>query len=702
MPNPKSRSLHKAGTLVLKAISASIRIQILNLMLERGPLSYTEIMNFLKLDATRDAGRFAYHLKSLLRADLIEPDVDSKKYHLTDLGRRIIEITDEIEDRTFKRRKMLVRTSRLTIEEFDRNKITQSLITEANVPTDLAQKIARETEKRLQQFKTKYLTAPLIREIVNTILLEKHHENYRHKLTRLGLPVHEVTRLINAPRQNVEAVHKAAGNAVMEEYTLLNILPRTISDAHLSGSIHLHNLGTWILKINEVTQSLPYFFKMYEPKTLSAALDITTNVIRNTLTETTGYQNLADFNIYLARFAKNVNPDEIQKLFHLFFTNLNQTTSTPVTLSLELSSTKSGEYFEESNQLARMLLETLTAENDKKPLRNPKIIIKARQETLNSEEESLFYEAHKLASTSILTYFANLCPENQKNASYTASGLRLADEWHQDWELDTRRTGNLDRISINLPRLSFEAKADEAKFLELLDEQLKISNQALGIKYEMIRKRTEQRLLPYLMRSTNGDRYFRLENTTRTIALVGIYEAAEKILDKKITEDIGKAYVLIERILKHINNYTKKHTKKPNTRLITAAIPNKQVSRRLARLDVEKYGWSIVRTQGTKERPYYVGANKIYPKTKDQINLEELMHQLTPGGHFALISPEAQQLSADQLLATTKQLMSTDIGFFAYNIALTNCNHCRKTSNGSFLKCPICGATSIKTLSYFQ
>ena len=53
-------------------------------------------MKILRLSPTRDAGRFAYHLKYLLKADLVEPDTEAKKYRLTDLGRTIIDVTEDI------------------------------------------------------------------------------------------------------------------------------------------------------------------------------------------------------------------------------------------------------------------------------------------------------------------------------------------------------------------------------------------------------------------------------------------------------------------------------------------------------------------------------------------------------------------------------------------------------------------------------
>ncbi|TRO43876.1 ArsR family transcriptional regulator, partial [Candidatus Bathyarchaeota archaeon] len=171
---------HRArGIKVLKAVSSPIRLQILNFLFDKSALSYTELMTALKMNPSRDAGRFAYHLKFLLKTNLVEADVESKKYLLTDLGKMIIDVADRVEKKAFKPKVMLVRTSHSTLEEFDANKIANSLIKEAKMPPDQAQKAAKEAEKLLLKSKTKYLTAPLVREVVNAILIEKGQEEYR-------------------------------------------------------------------------------------------------------------------------------------------------------------------------------------------------------------------------------------------------------------------------------------------------------------------------------------------------------------------------------------------------------------------------------------------------------------------------------------------------------------------------------------------
>ncbi|MGD2067033.1 MAG: anaerobic ribonucleoside-triphosphate reductase, partial [Candidatus Bathyarchaeota archaeon] len=418
------RRRRKTGVKVLKAASSSLRMQLLITLVEKGPQSYTDLMKVLKLNPSRDAGRFAYHLKYLLSADLIEPDVDNKEYRLTDLGKTMINFTEDIQQQFLQRKKIFVRTSRLAMEEFDRNKIVEALVKEASVPVFQAQKIARETEKRLLEFKTKYLTAPLIREMVNAILVEKGLEEYRHKLTRLGLPVYDVNQLIastGARALGAEAIHKAAADAVMEEYTLLNVLPRDIADAHLSGGLHLKHLGTWVLKPGQFMHDLRFFLQSglsrrsmnlqepsySPPRNLEAALITASNVLKIAAVETSGEQTLDFFNVFLAPFSQKLSEERVREALRLFVSNLNHPLSSGSSVGASLGiefvipdflkekeaigpEGKSvgcyGDFIDESRRLASLLLEVMFADDKGKPVFNPRLIIKIRPEVLKDPD----------------------------------------------------------------------------------------------------------------------------------------------------------------------------------------------------------------------------------------------------------------------------------------------------------------------------
>lgn len=730
---PRRRRL---GTRVLKAVSSSIRLQVLTLLLEKGPLSYTEIMNILRLNPSRDAGRFAYHLKFLLKADLIEPDVETKKYRLTDLGRMLVDVAENIEERFFKRRKMMVRTSRLAMEEFDRNKIAESLVKEAKVPHDLAQKIARETERRLLKVRTKYLTAPLIREFVNAILIEKGLEEYRHKLTRLGLPVYDVTQLVKtmgAQGKSVSAVHDAAANSIIEEYTLLNVLPRDIADAHLSGSLHLSNLGYWVLKPNEFMHDLRFFLQhglsfggpnfakvsYPPPKSFKAALLTVSNLLRIAGAEVAGEQGLDYFNVFLAPFIRGVEADKIREDLRLFIFDLNHSLTSvgmPLSVSLGLEfvipsfiqekkaigqDAKTvgfyADFADESRILLSLLLEVMQEESRSKLLFNPSLILKIRPEVFESKEcSTLLFKAHCLVAENGLPYFANLLWKEQKCASYTATGLRLSDNWKKDWELDTLRAGSIDNVIVNLPRLIYEAKGNQAELFKLLDEQLEMALRALEIKYRTLKQRCREGLLPFLTRKAGGDQYFRLENSSRQISLVGLDEAARCFTGKSIHED-DKALKFAEEIMQYFSDFIRKYARKPKTRPVLAMVPNNHAARRLAELDVDRYGWANVRVRGTKEQPFYTDMVAVPLEVdvswQERLEIEERFHRLATGSHLAVLQPTDTEHDPEELLAVTKQLATTyKIGLYTFNRNLAYCAHCQKTFFGQPLKCPSCGS----------
>ena len=143
---------------------------------------------------------------------------------------------------------MYVRTSHESIEEFNSHKIIQSFVREGSLPLELAQKITEEVENRIYKYQTTYLTGSLIREMVNSVLLEHGHEEYRNKLARLGLPVFDVQEMIS----NVDNVDNGAegllfktGQKVFAEHLLTNILPKDVADSHLSGDLHITNPGIW-------------------------------------------------------------------------------------------------------------------------------------------------------------------------------------------------------------------------------------------------------------------------------------------------------------------------------------------------------------------------------------------------------------------------------------------------------------------------
>ncbi|MGA2387140.1 MAG: anaerobic ribonucleoside-triphosphate reductase [Candidatus Bathyarchaeia archaeon] len=722
--------LRARGVKVLKAVSSPLRLQILNLLFDRSALSYTELMNALKMNPSRDAGRFAYHLKFMLKAELVEADVEAKKYYLTDLGKMVLDVADRVEAKAVKPRGMVVRTSHLTLEEFDANKIANSLIKEAKVPAELAQKAAKEAEKRLVKSKTKYLTAALIREVVNGILIEKGYEEYRHKLTRVGMPVHEVTALIEAKDQPVDsaAIVTTAGQTLLGEYTLLNIFPRDIADAHLSGAIHIDGLGTWIIKPNEVNHDLRFFLQngiklenpmqasMEPPCDFESALAVALNVLLHAGKEVNRTQTYGYFNVFLAPYARGVEAARLKENLRLFILSVNQQTEATLTLQLSLPKSAAekeavgpggkvcGRYLDfavECQQLAQLVIEVFIEECAKKPLLNPKLIVRVSKDTFTDEAaKSLLYKAHQLAAEKGTPYFAAATGKETENAFFSSTGMRLAADLTGEWETDTLRTGCLGCVSLNLPRIVLECEKDKNKFFDLIQERFELAARALGIKSSVL-KQFGKNSLPFLLRNGTGDVYFRLENSSRIINLAGFREAVEAFTEKDVNSEEARGFS--EETVKAVLSFKQKIGRKYGKRLYPVVLGDLEAAERLAQLDIDKYGVAKVKFSGTREKPYYSGTRRFQVKTAgeilslptEQLETAKKMKGLTAGGSLDVFELEGTDLKAEALMDLTRRVVENQSSeFFTYNRSVSYCDNCKKSWFGTLHKCPCCGSMS--------
>ena len=172
-----------------------------------------------------------------------------------------------------------VRTTDGHMVSWDRSIVVNQLLKEtalsewyhniSSISKEEAVDIAKETERRIRSMNIKFLSGPLIRELVNMILLERGHLEWRNVSTRVGSPVFDACEIDKGSgfeanenanlQENAETSHKKKADKISKEQYLL-LLPPKIADLHLNGDLHIHDLEYFGTRAFCQDWDLRYFF----------------------------------------------------------------------------------------------------------------------------------------------------------------------------------------------------------------------------------------------------------------------------------------------------------------------------------------------------------------------------------------------------------------------------------------------------------
>ena len=576
---------------IYSVIASPQRLEILRILNIKGPLTYSALKTLAGFKSKKESGKFAYHLRKLVKQLLIQLNRQERKYTVTNLGRLVLNLTRQIEEQSLvESGKLYVRTSHQTMEEFNANKILQSLVKEAGMPVELAQRITSETESRLYKFQTQYLTAPLIREIVNALLVEHSLEEYRHKLTRLGMPIYDVTQLLSRAGDdggNVESLVQQTGKSVFSEYLLLEQLPRDVADAHLSGDIHITNAGYWGLTPDSVfvdllsIRSAGFNSKgkllgismLPSPESAERALNIVLSMSAMLCKEVTEEITFRNFLQYFAPFCRTRPKREVESMFLRFFETLSapMASSGWPTVGLELDPYRSDDVGREV--MDRTLDAALYA------YRN------FVEETPRPGIKLLLAKPNRIDETKTLKDASAIVFNGGRIAFFTSDQRRSFLGLNAGMlppEMQTDNLSVLHNLSLNLPRLAYDSNQDETYFRAKLALLIGVAADALTTRRKVIERSLKRGLLPALASGSDAV-------TSDTMPLIMNLVGMDETLGSIIRDPTSKAkYELAGKIVETAMQVALEKSNK-NDRLAVAMVDLDGASR-LAGLDAEKYG----------------------------------------------------------------------------------------------------------------
>ncbi|HNX61922.1 MAG TPA: ribonucleoside triphosphate reductase [Candidatus Limiplasma sp.] len=596
-----------------------------------------------------------------------------------------------------------------------------------------------------------------IQDIVEKVLIERGHAKtakayilYREKRRSaresnalIGATINMFSEYLNDQdwrinenantQKSINGLNNYVREVFTKNYWLHEIYPEEIRSAHMSGEMHIHDLGFfgpycagWDLRqiLTRGFGGVPGKVESKPPRHLRTFLGQIVNSTFTTQGETAGAQAWSSFDTYCAPFVRYDHLDykTIKQALQEFIFNLNVPTRVgfqcpfsnltfdivpPRTLKDQnvivggkLMPETYGDFQPEMDLLNTAFCDVMM-EGDAKgrvftfPI--PTINI-TKEFKWDSPVTDKFME---VTCKYGIPYFSNyvnsdLSPED---ALSMCCRLRLNTS-----ELRKRGgglfgsnplTGSIGVVTLNLPRIGYLAK-NEQQFFSLLDERMKTASKSLEIKRKVIEEQTAKGLYPYSaaylkdVKDRTGSYWF---NHFSTIGLIGMNEACLNLFgpDHDITSPDGQAFAI--RTLNHMREFIQQLQDETGHCYNLEATPAEGTSYRLAKKDKDRYADII--TAG-EDVPYYTNSTQLPVNYTDDIfetlDLQDELQSLYTGGtvlHLYLGEEIKDIRIAKNLIQ--KVFQNYKLPYISITPTFSICNTHGYIS-GEHYTCPECGA----------
>src|ERR671923_294932 len=664
-------SASKRVRMIFSVMASPNRIDILRILNAKGPLTYSELKALAGFKSKKESGKFAYHLRKLLRQLLVALNKTERRYTITNLGKLVLGLARQIEERSIiESGKMYVRTNKHTIEEFNSHKIIQSLVREANLPLEQAHKITEEVENKIYRFQTTYLTSSLIRETVNSILIEHGHEEYRNKLARVGLPSSDIVQMLSSEemtRNGIESVMTMTAGAAFSEHLLFNMLPKDIADMHLTGEINISNADVWgllpdtiFIDVSELENGLDLkgrFLNMTRITPIKSSDDAvaTLPALASLLSREASTEVVLEG--YVPALLKNIkDPEDIASQFARALLASSAAPSysagTPViTIAVPTDSL-------DVRQL-NALLDGYRRHADNTPM--PRLGL-ALEGTV---KDSLDHIIAAVRSGGIISIGNN--NKVRANNGVKKAGGKIA------------AAMSLHLLSINLPRLAYESNKDETYFRAKLALMIKPSLVAMSLRKKIIVDYVKKGMVPTF---ASTSQLMQMSTASIVVNLTGTRESVYNIL--------GESSEVLQKVLKTAAEVAAGQGKQLGEEGAGIAMVSDDSGTRFATLDSEKYGKvSLLQSQNTTSYSQGMTLDGRNILNHDEAAIQECVtiDKLLNGGFTT--SLDLTNLSPAEMKSAI-ETAAQDLPFLRPHVRFVVCTTCGRRSKGGVDKCEFC------------
>jgi len=489
---------------------------------------------------------------------------------------------------------------------------------------------------------------------------------------------------------------------------------------HKDGYIHIHDLDAYGLTYNcltfDILNAFPYkkFMNQSADTTIIMVFDWIKELFAKMGNEQSGGMAFANFDSDFSVIFRNLKIDfkENQKVFYGCFrslilwcndihTRMGQT-SYYVTFNIGLG----------TDDFARFLSFSLLDSfyNAGELVYKPNIVFKVHKGVNRFPEDKNFDLLQKsllcTAKKMIPTYLLCDCESDKNVDPYKLSIMgcrtRVVDDVFGETGAIGR--GNIDNISINLPRIALECvhskNKSDALTCDFKERWTKIAETTKDILIDRYNKtlNSELDLFPTNCQYKLWCKDIKKEGVAQTlkhgtlsIGFIGLSETIEILTGKKFWKD-DAAYALALEIVRFMRNYVDEQRTKYQLNFSLLATSGELISGRFVELDRKLYDSSVL------HKNYYTNSFHIDVDSRvsafKKLELEGPFHNFSNGGCISYIElSEAPFGNAEGLNELIEAAVKAGVHYLGFNFPKDVCKSC--SSSGTFDVCPECGSKEI-------
>jgi ribonucleoside-triphosphate reductase len=641
---------------------------------------------------------------------------------------------------------------------WNRHKISQALVKEANIPLKVANRVAHNVEKKIIASGMKQVATGFIRELVDSELLELGYGKKIKEQTSLGIPTYDLQELIfskslensNIASHNPEAVNLVIAETTLKQYALNNIFSRDLATAHLEGKIHLHDLG-YPVRVYCSSHSLEYIKKygLHLEK-----LEIISSPAKHARTLTghlntflasmqayyAGALGVGYINVFYAPYLVGMSPREIKQeaqylIFSLsqsafsrggqvLFLDANVHTGVPsylknvpaIGVGGEYTGKTYGEYEKEAQIFAKALME-VWREGDSfgHIFAFPKMDLHINADTFSDPKQyELLEYACLIASENGVPYFVF-----DRDEVTLSACCRLRTKIDDDYVIkhpESMRFCGFQNVTINLPQAAYRAgRGKIEKLFPEIEKGMDLAMEAHLQKKRFIGELMKEKGLPLWELgkiAQDGRPYVDLDKVTYIIGIIGLNECVQYLTGKELHED-EDVFRLGLKIISFMYLKAKEYEKKYGLKVSLEESPAESAARRLAKVDLREYPESKEVIKGSIDKEEFYYTNSIHFSASAPINLvdrivkQSKFHTLIESGAIihAFIGEEKPS-PASIMNLVKKTWETTKAAQLTISPEFTVCYDCHQLTRGLKEKCSHCGSTEVygitRIVGYFS